>query len=587
MIDYCFYMRIIYKKRDKRDIITFLELLLPYRKYALWALFLMFLTSLLQLPMPFLTRYLIDKVIPQRNLQLINKIGVLLIIFIFLRTSLSFIQHYFLIAFRIKVIQDIRIKIFKHLLFLPVSFFSNNSTGYIVSRASDDVEELQGLLADTFVIAVQNVLTFLVGIFACFYLHKKLTLFTLLILPVYCLAVIKFNKAMREKTQEVREKHGELNATLVEQILGIWIIKAFNLFAWANRRYWEDVNELFKARKWLSILSIVASSISSLISAFAPILLIWYGGLQIVHGKFTVGGLLAFNSFLYYVFAPIQSLVNINYSVQRAWVSVKRILKLLSKEKEINGEEKIEKIEFIRFENINFSYNDTSYVLKDINFEIRKGDKIAIVGKTGSGKSTLLKLIMGFYYPTSGNIYVNGKELKKVDIYQLRYKIGYVSQDVFLFKGSVRENLFIENNKVSDREIREVLEMTKCDFIFDLPEGLDSEIEELGSSLSGGEKQRIAIARALLRKPELIIFDEATSHLDFETEKVIKNALYNFFRDRIIIFVTHRLRIIKDFPKIVMMDKGTIIATGSHGELFMDCPEYRSLYLSHSCVSSV
>ncbi|MEO0127408.1 MAG: ABC transporter ATP-binding protein [candidate division WOR-3 bacterium] len=558
----------------------FLRFLAPYWRKGLFAFFFMLLSVGLQLPMPFLTRFLIDKVIVLKSFQLLNIIGFVLIGFLFVYAVSTFLQNFLLTTFRGRVLFDIRLKLFEHIQKLSLSFFHKKETGYLMSRLSDDVNAVQGLLADTLVSAGQNILTFIAGVGCTLYIHPKLALICFLILPFYLLSLMIFNKRVRSMSYEVRERYALLNKDLQELLSGILVIKAFTGEKRATIRMVRKISEVIRKEVKLDITATIASISWALISAAGPIVLIWYGCAEIMRGNLTVGSLIAFNSFIGYLFGPTRNLYNLNLNVQRSLAAVERIFEMLDLKPEKDGRKEIEiKEGRVIFENVSFSYNGTEEVLKDISFEAKPSEIIAIVGRSGVGKTTLVSLILRFFEPTRGKILIDGENIKDVRLKSLRSQIGICSQDVFLFSETIRENIRFGNPEAKDGAIEEAARLAYADeFIKNLPEGYDTKLGERGVNLSGGERQRIAIARALIKNPKILILDEATSQLDSESEKIIQNALKNLLKNRTTFIIAHRLSTIQNADKILVLDEGRIVGIGKHRELYNSCEVYKHLY---------
>ncbi len=540
----------------------------------------MLLSVGLQLPMPFLTRYLIDKVIVLKNFQLLNIIGILIIGVLLIQAGSSFLERFLLTTFRGRVLFDIRLKLFEHIQRVSLSFFHKKETGYLMTRLSDDVNAVQGLLADTLVSAGQNILTFIAGIACTLYIHPKLALICFLILPFYLFSLMVFNKRVRNMSYEVRERYALLNKDLQELLSGISVIKSFTGEKRATIKILGRIKEVIIKEIRLDITATLASISSVLISSAGPIFLIWYGCAEIMRGNLTIGSLIAFNSFIGYLFGPTRNLYNLNLNVQRSLAAVERIFEMLDLEPEKDGKRDIEiKNGEVIFDNVAFSYNGTEEVLKDISFKINPGEVVAIVGRSGVGKTTLVSLILRFFAPTKGRILIDGMDIKEAKLKTLRKYIGICSQETFLFSDTIRENIRFGNPEAKDGEIEEAAKLAYADvFIKNLPEGYETKIGERGVNLSGGERQRIAIARALIKNPKILIFDEATSQLDSESEKMIQSALKNLLKARTTIIIAHRLSTIQNADRILVLDNGRIVGEGKHSELYKSCSVYKNLY---------
>lgn len=563
-----------------KPILRFLSFLKPYWKKGLLAFAFMLLSVGLQLPMPFLTKYLIDKVIVIKSFKLLNIIGLVLVGVLLIRSLSVFLQSLLLTTFRGRVLFDIRIKLFEHIQKASLSFFHKKQTGYLMSRLSDDVNAVQGLLADTLVSAGQSILTFAAGIVCTVYIHPKLALICFLVLPLYLLSLAVFNKRVRSLSRITREKFALVNKDLQEMLSAISVIKAFTGEGRAVLRLMASVKEAIRTEIRLDIIATIASITSTIISSLGPLALIWYGCGEIMRGNLTVGGLLAFNSFIGYLFGPVRVLYDLNLGVQRSLAAVERIFEVLEVAPEEDGKEEI-KIEngAITFENIFFSYDEGERVLNDLSFAIAPGRTTAIVGRSGMGKTTVVSLLLKYYRPDSGRILIDGRDISDIRTRSLRSQIGLVSQETFLFSDTIRENIRFGWPDASDDEIESAARLAHAhEYITYMPDGYSTHVGERGCTLSGGQRQRIAIARAILKNPRILILDEATSQIDNESERLIQEALNNLFRDRTALIIAHRLSTVMQADNIMVLDEGKIVMQGRHQYLLDKCGLYRGLY---------
>lgn len=541
----------------------------------------MLLGVLLQLPMPFLTRYLIDRVVVLKDFRVLNLIGILLIAVLLLRAVSSFVERVLLASFRAKVLFDIRLALFEHLQRLSLGFFHDRETGYLMSRVGGDVDALQGLLADTMVSVVQNSLTFAAGIACTLYIHPKLALICFSILPLYALSLKVFNRRMRDMSYEVRERYADFQRVLQELLSGIFVVKAFSREKGSCIRMAGSLKKAVRKEVDLEVFSALARISSAIISSAGPLVLIWYGCAEIMRGNLTVGGLVAFNSFMRYLFGPTQALMNINFSVQRSLAACRRVFEILDTVPEV-GDGAIELKELkgeVIFEEVSFSYGSDGKVLDGVSFGARPGEVVAIVGTSGVGKTTLVNLIPRFYEPQEGRVLVDGVDVRDLKLKFLRDNIGIVSQETFLFSTSVKENIRFGRPNATDEEVMEAAKLAHAhEFIEELPEGYDTQVGERGVKLSAGQRQRIAIARAILKDPKILILDEATSNLDPESERAIREALRSLIKDRTVFVIAHRFSTVLDADRILVLDGGRIVGWGKHEELMESCPVYRRLY---------
>jgi len=501
---------------------------------------------------------------------------------LFLQAVSSFVERYLLATFRGRVLFDLRMKLFNHTERLKIPFFKERETGYLMSRISGDVDSVQGLLADTLVSFGQNVLTFIAGIGAVLYIHPKLAIISFCILPFYASSIAIFNKRIRKMSWEVREEFARVNKDLQELLSGMTVLKAFTGETYGTLRLIKSVKKGIKKSVQMDILSTLYSISSTIISSAGPLVLIWYGIGEIMRGDLTIGGLMAFNSFLRYLFGPTRSLMDINLSIQQSLASVERIFEILDTEKEPydTGRVELKVVEGkVEFRNVYFSY-DTELILKNVSFEVRPGEKVAIVGESGAGKSTIGALLLRFYEPIKGKILIDNQDLRDIKIKSLRENIAYVSQDIFLFSDTIKENIRFGKRNADFKEIKEAARIAGIDeFIESLPDGYETMVGERGMKLSGGERQRIAIARAILKDSAIMILDEATSNLDRKVERRIVEAVEEISRNKTLIIIAHRLSTIRDADKILVLNnRGEIKDIGNHQELLNTSLVYQELY---------
>lgn len=568
------------KKTTFNTIFRFLRFLKPYWKKGVIAFFFMLLSVGLQLPMPFLTKYLIDKVLVLKSFRILNIIGLVLVGMLLVRAASAFLERFLLTTFRGRVLFDVRLKLFEHIQKLSLSFFHKKETGYLMSRVSGDVNAVQGLLADTLVSFGQNTLTFIAGIACTLYIHPKLAFICFGILPLYLFSLMVFNKRIRSMSHEVRERYALVQKDLQELLSGVSVIKAFTGETRSTLRLLGSVKNAIRKEVRLDITATLASISSVIISSAGPIILIWYGCGEIMRGSLTIGGLIAFNSFIRYLFGPTRSLFNLNIGIQRSLAAVERIFEIMDIKPEREGKKRIEiKGGRIIFDRVSFSYNGKEQVLKNVSLEVKPGEVVAIVGRSGVGKTTLVSLIPKFYLPDKGRILIDGKNISDVNLKSLRKNIGICSQDTFLFSDTIKENIKFGNPNVNVEKIKEAAKLAYADlFIKNLPSGYETKVGERGVNLSGGERQRIAIARAIIKSPKILILDEATSQIDAQSERLIQKALQHLLKNRTTIIIAHRLSTIRNADKILVLDKGEIVCRGKHNELYRTCPTYRELY---------
>ena len=481
------------------------------------------------------------------------------------------------------VMRDLRNIVYKHILRQKLSFFDRTPIGTLQTRTISDIETLNDIFSDGLVTIVGEILQViaLVGIMA--YTDVKLTIITLLTLPLMLLSTWVFKVKVKASFQEVRKYVASLNAFLQEHISGMAIVQLFGREKEEQKRF----SELNKNHMVANLKSVMYYSVFfpvvDLILALATALLVWYGAGSVLEGEITFGVLVAFLMYIQMFFRPIRMLADQFNQLQMGMVSAERIFKVLDSEDIIPDtgtfqEQLPEKIE-IKFEDVRFGYKPDEPVLKGISFTVEPGTVTAIVGATGSGKTTLMSLLSRFYDTDSGTITVGGQNIKDFSLPHLRKTVGIVLQEVFLFSGSVMENITLNNPDIKREKVKEAAKYVGADhFIESLPGGYDYKVMERGATLSSGQRQLISFVRALVYDPKILVLDEATSNIDTETEQLIQEAVKKLMKGRTSIIIAHRLSTIHEAKQIVVIHKGELIEKGSHTELIGMNGQYAKLY---------
>lgn len=541
----------------------FLSYQKPYILLALFSGFLLLINVLLQLPMPLVTRYLIDNIIPSKNFKALNLLCLALLAVILLRQLSGYLMRVLIAKYKAKVHFDLERDLYLHIQQLPLHFFTSKPSGYILSRISE-VSSAEALMADTFLSVLKDFLTLLVGAILILKLHFKLGIVSLLILPLFIFSLASFHKRLKSINKTLREESAKYFGKLEKNINSIEKIKTSLKEEDEGERVSKRLLSVTSLNIKSEIFSALASTVSSFIGLIAPFFVLWYGVSEIIRGNLTLGTFFAINSFLAYLYGPAQRLTEIGYSLSRALAGLERVYEIFSEKEEEKGGEEIDEIGDIEFSNVSFSYNGSEKVLNGLNIKINKGEKVAIVGRSGEGKSTIVRLILKLYEPMDGKILISGKDIKTINRKSLRGKISYISQ----------------NQKILEEDIEERKEELK-EIVRDLGIGETFEREQiLQSGLSGGEAQRLEIAEALVKRAELLIVDEGTSNLDYETERRALKALIEKYKEKTVIFVAHRLTSIKEFDRILVLDNGKIVEEGKHGELIKKGGTYALLWSS-------
>ncbi len=550
--------RLTYYKKIYRVYLRFLIFLKPYWRAGVIAGVLMLLTALLQLPTPLLTRYLIDEIVPAKDLARLNLFSVLLITLVMVLNFLSYFEQKVLIIYRNRVQSDIRQRLFSKLFCLRYDFFEKEKIGYWHSRIDNDVSRLQQLFLETFLDIGMNLLTFVVGAGLLLYLNFRLALISFLLLPAFIITFHVFSRRMNEYSLKNQEAWARQRGDSVEYLKQNLLVRTFGKVERCLQLFKKSLAAAIDSSQRMELYGAISSIVIGLVAAIIPLFILWYGVRQIILGQFSLGGFIAFNSCIGYLYNPVRRLVNLNIDIHSAVAAAERVFKIIDYEEEnfLFGKEELERFEELAFKEVSFSYENGERGIEQISFELKKNESMVIVGETGSGKSTILKLILGLYRLNSGEIVINGRSITDYSLPGLRKRIGYVEQEAELFSGSVLENItFFEedydrdflNQIISVCELREVISR--------FPQGLETNILESGEGISGGERQRIALARALYRQPQLLLLDEASSALDVETERKIFENLLGLSWKPALIVVTHRLQLVDYFQKLMRLEQ--------------------------------
>ncbi len=553
----------------------------PYWKQGLFASILLVISTLLTIPIPLFTKYILDDVIVDKNIKLLTLIIIILTTLFILGGIVSFIQRYIFFTFEQRVILSIQHKLFNRVLRFPKSFFDSKHTGYLLSRLIGDVYRLRMLFSDTMVEIFTSILKFIGTVIILFVIHYKLALISMFILPFFITSVSVFGKKMKVLSHVVMEKSALVSRYLNESLAGLEIVKAFAAEKKESQKIYNSLSRSVDATVTQNTISSFSQFIISLIGSIGTILVLWFGTREILANRLTIGSFMAFNGYLGYFYGPARFLTRINIHLQPSFAALERVFslyELIPEDEEDNSKIKIKKLKGrVEFVNVSFSYND-KLVLRNISFKTNPGQFTAIVGPTGAGKSTLINLIISLYKVSKGKILFDGIDLERINLHSLRERIGIVSQETFLFDDTIANNIRYGN---LNSEITDVIRAAKManahEFIIRLKDGYNTTVGEKGVKLSVGQRQRISIARALLKDPDILIFDEPTSALDAITEKTIKDILFNKRLCKTIFVIAHRLSTVMKADMIVVLDRGRIVDTGTHKELIEQDGLYRNM----------
>lgn len=569
----------------------YLKFVKPYRYRIIATIIVGIIKFGIPMLIPLLIKYAIDGVINNHSLTNQEKfshlgvaIGIALFIFLIVRPPIEFIRQYLAQWTSNKILYDIRKQLYNHLQALSVRFYANNQVGQVISRVINDVEQTKDFILTGLMNIWLDCITIIIALSIMFFLDVKLTFAAIFIFPFYILTVYFFFGRLRKLTRVRSQALAEVQGFLHERVQGMSVIKSFAIedneaknFDNHNKNF---LQRAFQHTRWNAYSFAAINTVTDL----GPIIVIGVGSYLAITGSITVGTLAAFVGYLEQLFGPLRRLVSSFTTLTQSFASMDRVFQLMDEDYDIKNGIGAQPIKIskgqIDLKHVSFKYNENEKeVLHDINLTINKGETVAFVGMSGSGKSTLINLIPRFYDVTQGEILIDHHNVKDFLTGSLRNQIGLVQQDNILFSDTVKENILLGRPDATDDEVVEAAKMANAhDFISNLPNGYDTEVGERGVKLSGGQKQRLSIARIFLNNPPVLILDEATSALDLESEAIIQEALDVLSKDRTTLIVAHRLSTITHADRIVVMENGRIVETGTHQQLINKRGAYEHLY---------
>lgn len=569
----------------------YLKFVKPYRYRIIATIIVGIIKFGIPMLIPLLIKYAIDGVINNHSLTNQEKfshlgvaIGIALFIFVIVRPPIEFIRQYLAQWTSNKILYDIRKQLYNHLQALSARFYANNQVGQVISRVINDVEQTKDFILTGLMNIWLDCITIIIALSIMFFLDVKLTFAAIFIFPFYILTVYFFFGRLRKLTRVRSQALAEVQGFLHERVQGMSVIKSFAIedneaknFDNHNKNF---LQRAFQHTRWNAYSFAAINTVTDL----GPIIVIGVGSYLAITGSITVGTLAAFVGYLEQLFGPLRRLVSSFTTLTQSFASMDRVFQLMDEDYDIKNGIGAQPIKIsegqIDLKHVSFKYNENEKeVLHDINLTINKGETVAFVGMSGGGKSTLINLIPRFYDVTQGEILIDHHNVKDFLTGSLRNQIGLVQQDNILFSDTVKENILLGRPDATDDEIVEAAKMANAhDFISNLPNGYDTEVGERGVKLSGGQKQRLSIARIFLNNPPVLILDEATSALDLESEAIIQEALDVLSKDRTTLIVAHRLSTITHADRIVVMENGRIVETGTHQQLINKRGAYEHLY---------
>jgi len=555
----------------------------PYRRVFIGLIVLTVATAVLGTLRPFLIQRMVDVSIEQGDMKSLNTMFLLLLVLLVAHAGVSYLQTYYGGWLGQYIVRDIRTDLYQHLLKLKLRFFDQTPIGVLVTRNISDVETLSDVFSEGLAAMVGDILQLLFIMAFMFYIDWRLTLISLSVIPPLLFSTYVFKEKIKGSFQDVRTAVAKLNSFVQEHLTGMNVVQIFNNEEREFRKF-EAINREHTDANIRSVLYYsIYFPVAEVLGAVGVGLLVWYAAQGQIEGSISKGALIAFIMYNALFFRPIRQIADRFNTLQLGLVSTERLLKLLDNQDlvattgtfapaEIQGD--------VEFKHVKFAYNEPDWVLKDISFHVKPGQTIAFVGATGAGKTSIINLLSRFYDIQEGSICIDGRDLREYDLSLLRRQIGIVLQDVFLFAGSIRDNITLGNKTITDAQIWEAADLVGARrFIERLPGALAYPVMERGATLSVGQRQLISFVRAMVYQPRVIVLDEATSSVDSETEELIQSAIEKLMQGRTSLVIAHRLSTIQKADKIIVLDKGEIKETGTHDELLrIEGGYYAQLY---------
>ena len=560
-----------------------LILLSPYKKALIFGAICLVIASVTNLAVPLYIKKLVDVVMVEKNMALMNSLTLSIATLFLIQLVFTTAHNYLFDLTEKRAITDFRIKLFRHLHTLSLSFFVKRRTGEIVSRMTNDITTIENIVTDLPATLLQQSIRLFGGIIIITYMNWKLTGLILVLAPILVVFARTFGRRLKKLSTEIQDKLAVSTTILEENISCIQVVKSFVRVKLENERFSEALEDSYQSAKKRVIISSFFGPSIGFIAFSTSLILLWYGGREVILGAISPGELIAFILYATIIAGPMGSFARLYARVQEGIGASKRVFEILDMKGEVrdilDAKPIPELTGKVEFDNVHFHYREDQEIIKGICFSVEPGQTVALVGPSGAGKSTLVQLLHRFYDPVTGEIRIDGIPLQSVQLSSYWQQIGIVPQETILFGGTILENIEYAKPGITKEEVIKAAKAANAhNFIMECPDGYETVVGEKGIRLSAGQRQRIAIARAILKDPHILILDEATSALDNESELLIQDALERLMVGRTSFIIAHRLSTIHNADRIIVMDRGQLLESGTHAQLMEKEGLYHKLY---------